>query len=173
MADADPNARNLHPATVRQAGYAAWTGDPAIAALFGILRDLNAAAARLEALHRGRPDLGAGAVHGGIGEVARLFERCPDRFFEHGWRTRANGGACAGLWQLLAARREAWIHARLEAEGFAAYASSATKDAGVAALGDAAVSVEQAWARFSATQSAVRAFSSSPQPPIPATQAIS
>ena len=148
MADADPIARALHPATVRQAGYPAWTGDPAITALFAILRDLAAAGVRLEALHHDRPDLGAGAVRGDIGEVTSLYERCPDRFFGLGWRTRANGGACAGLWQLLAARRDAWIDARLEAEGFAPFATSAAKDARIVALGNEAIAVDLAWERF-------------------------
>ena len=152
MTGAEVIVREIHPATLRQAGYPAWTGDPAIPALFAILRDLDAAAARLAALHHDRPDLGAGAARGEIGEVARLFERCPDRFFEHGWRTRANGGACAGLWQMLAARRDAWIDARLEAEGFSAHASSAAKDARIAALGDEAVTVEQAWEWFRANR---------------------
>jgi hypothetical protein len=148
MADADPIARALHPAAARQAGYAAWTDDPAIAALFAILRDLDAAGTRVEALHRDRPDLGAGAVCGDIGEVARLFERCPDRCFGLGWRTRANGGACAGLWEVLARRRDAWIDARLEAEGFAPYALSAAKMARIVALGAEAIPVDLAWERF-------------------------
>ena len=95
-----------------------------------------------------RPDLGADAVRGDIGTVASLFERCPDRCFGYGWRTRANGGACAGLWELLATRRDAWIAARLEAEGFPVRASSAAKDARIAALGDEAISVGLAWEGF-------------------------
>jgi hypothetical protein len=130
MADADPTIRALHPATARQASHAVWTGDPAIAVLFAILRDLHAAGARLETLHHDRPDLGARAVRGDIGEVASLFERCPDRSFGLGWRIRANGGACAGLWQLLAARRDAWIDARVEAEGFPPHACNAAKPRG-------------------------------------------
>ncbi|CUS45812.1 MAG: hypothetical protein V4610_17950 [Pseudomonadota bacterium] len=150
MAEADSIACGLHPAVVRQAGFAAWTADPAIATLFAILRDLDKAGARLEALQHDRPDLGADAVRGDIGAVVSLYERCPAHFFGHGWRTRANGGACAGLWELLAARRDAWIHAQLEAEGFRPDAATAEKDERTMALCDEAVPVELAWARFQA-----------------------
>lgn len=148
MADADSIARGLHPAVVRQAGFAAWTVDPAIATLFAILRDLDKAGARLEALQHDRPDLGSDAVRGDIGAVVSLYERCPAHFFGHGWRTRANGGACAGLWELLAARRDAWIEARLAAEGFRPDAASPEKDERTMALCDEAIPVELAWARF-------------------------
>ncbi|WCM27273.1 hypothetical protein NDN01_25375 [Sphingomonas sp. QA11] len=150
MADADSIVRWLHPAVVRQAGFAAWTADPAIATLFAILRDLDKAGARLEALQHDRPDLGADAARGDIGGVVSLYERCPAHFFGHGWRTRANGGACAGLWELLAARRDAWIDARLEAEGFRLDAASVEKDERTMALGDEAIPVELAWTRFQA-----------------------
>lgn len=148
MADADMIARALHPATARQAGYAAWTDDPAVVRLFAILRDLDEAGARLEALHHERPDLGAGVARGDVGGVVGLYERCPAHFFGHGWRVRANGGACAALWQLLAARRDVWIEARLEAEGFAPFVSGAAKNARIAALGDDAIPIDLAWARF-------------------------
>jgi len=163
MADADPIARALHPATARQASLAAWTDDPAVAVLFGVLRDLDAAGAAVEALHHDRPDVGAGAVRGDIGEIARLFERCPDRFFGLGWRTRANGGACAGLWQLLGARRDAWIDAQLEAEGFPPFASSVGKDSRIIDLGGVAVSVELAWERFRTGVSDFTAGTDSPK----------
>lgn len=169
MAGTDP-FREAHPAIQRQAGYAAWTDDPAIAVLFAILRDLDVAAARLDALRHDRPDLGTAAVCGDVGNVATLFERCPDRFWEPGWRTRANGGACAGLWELLAARRDAWIAARLVVEGV-----GSGRNARHAALCASAIPVELAWHRFAAThpggQNRAPAFSSSPPAPIPATQA--
>jgi len=148
MAEPDPIMGALHPATARQAGYPAWTDDPAIARLLTILRDLHAAGRRLEALHRERPDLDAASAVGELGAVTELYERCPARAFRHGRRVRANGGACAALWQLLAARRDAWIAARLEAEGFAPFASSAAKSARIAALVDEAPPVDHAWARF-------------------------
>lgn len=176
MAGTDP-VREHHPATRRQAGYAAWIDDPAIPALFAILRDLSAAATRLDALRHDRPDLGVAAARGEIGDVAALFERCPDRSYGHGRRTRANGGACAGLWDLLAARRDAWIAARLEVDGFAAPTLRASRNARLAALCDAAIPVELAWRRFAAadpgcgSRNRACAFSPSPPPPIPATQA--
>lgn len=148
MADADPIVHAVHPATARQAGYVAWTADPAITRLFVVLHDLNAAGARLEELHHERPDLGVGMARGDVGGVVGLDERCPAYSFGHGWRVRANGGACAGLWQLLAARRDAWIEARLDAEGFASFAPSAAKNRRIAALDEEAISVELAWARF-------------------------
>ena len=169
MAGTDP-LRACHPATRRQAGYAAWTDDPAVPALFEILCDLDAAGARLDALRHDRPDLGAGAVGGDIGTVATVFERCPDRSYALGWRTRGNGGACAALWELLAARRDAWISARLAAEG-------AGRNARRAALCAAAIPVDLAWRRFAAAHPGGRnracAFSPSPAAPIPATQAAS
>ncbi len=171
MADTDPIARALHPAILRQAGYAAWTGDPAIATLLAILRDLDEAGARLERLHHDRPDLGAGTARGDIGEVARIFERCPDLSFGLGWRIRANGGACAGLWQLLAERRDAWIAARLEAEGFAPHVSSAAKAARIAVLGAEAIPVAAAWERFRTVTGEPGAFSSSRGAAIPARMA--
>ncbi|MDB5705977.1 MAG: hypothetical protein JWN66_3093 [Sphingomonas bacterium] len=147
MADADPIHRIFHPVTAQQAGYPAWTADPAIPILFAALRDLNAVAARLEALHYDRPDLGADRVRGEVGEVASFLDRCPGRLFDYGWRTRANGGACAGLWELLGCRRKEWIDARLEVEGFPASTPSGARHVRADELDRKAATVEAAWER--------------------------
>jgi hypothetical protein len=146
MAETDPII--LHPATARQAAYPAWTADPAIALLFAALRDLNAVAARLGALHHVRPELGTDGVRGEIGEVASLFERCPGKLFDYGWRTRANGGACVALWTLLDHRRDAWIDARLAVEGCSMLAATAARDERSEALDREAEPVAAAWERF-------------------------
>ncbi|MES1971508.1 MAG: hypothetical protein V4472_03555 [Pseudomonadota bacterium] len=150
MADADPHHSTLHPAIARAASWPAWTADPAVAQLLAALRDLDALAARLAALHRVRPDLGLESVRGEVGEVAPILERCPERGFDHGWRWRANGGACAGLWEMLGRRRAAWIDARLAVEGFPAHADTRAKALRGMALERAAPPVAMLWEAFRA-----------------------
>jgi hypothetical protein len=137
----------LHPAIARQAGYATWTADPAIAELFAILGELNAIGARLNALRLSRPELGTGEVRADLGEVALLYERGPPHYV-YASRVRANGGACAGLWAVLLRRREAWIDARLTAEGFAATGDDDAREDRADDLARGAPPVEAAWTTF-------------------------
>jgi hypothetical protein len=137
----------LHPAIALQAGYAAWTADPAIAELFAILGELNTIGARLNALRLSRPELGTGEVHADLGEVALLYERGPPHYV-YASRVRANGGACAGLWAVLLRRREAWIDARLTTEGYAATGDDDAREDRADDLARGAPPVEAAWAAF-------------------------
>lgn len=92
-----------------------WNADPVTNKLFA---SLIALAKIGDSLHRlGATDHAISSVASEVGEVASIYERLPTRDYEYGYRTRANGGACAGLWDVLAARRSAWMAERLSSEG--------------------------------------------------------
>jgi hypothetical protein len=121
---------------------------PAIADMFALLRDLSALHDRAAALCHGDPATGLDNVRGEIGAVTGLYENDFTGPMRLVWTVRANGGAAASLWEVLGQHRDAWIDARLAAEGFAPWTWCDAKHDRRDTLAEEAGTVAAAWAVF-------------------------
>ncbi|QNA85205.1 hypothetical protein G4G27_15255 [Sphingomonas sp. So64.6b] len=144
FAPAPATCESLHPAWTAPP----WTTTPAIAAMFALLRDLNALHDRAASLCHANPATGLDSVRGEIGAVTGLYENDFSGPMRLVWTVRANGGAAASLWELLGQHRDAWIDAQLAAEGFAPWTWNDAKHDRREALAEEAGTVAAAWAAF-------------------------
>lgn len=137
----------LHPETERYLGFATWTADPAVKALFSAIKALIPVGEALSELSANRPSIDRRCGD----EVGRLtIKRCDTgRFGTPDAITVSGTGAVGTIWDELDALRGRWIVAHLTAEGlhsdmgdFQKWFDRKTE------LEDAAVSVDAAWVAF-------------------------
>lgn len=126
----------------------AWDADRAVTDLFTALRDITAISERMTELHHARPDVGADGFRSGLGRIVGMYVTDWDRQGRQVWTVTANGGVCADIWEKLGQRRDAWIDAQLQDEGFPDYAWSDAKFERRGELADLAGTVEAAWLAF-------------------------
>ncbi len=136
------------PQPALQAAERHWATTPRIAAMFAMLRDLNALHTRIAAHCHSDPAAGLDGVRGEVGAVTGLYENDYSGPARAVWTVRANGGAAASLWELLTEQRDAWIDAQLVAEGFPPWTWSDEKHDRRDALAEQAGTVAMAWAGF-------------------------
>jgi hypothetical protein len=104
----------FHPETQRLLELDAWTSDPAVAVLFGAIRDLQQVNLTLRDLNAQRPGLcwqpaaDIGFLRVETRERGRI--NVVDTFV-------VPAGVCADLWKAAQSIRDAWIEARCKAEG--------------------------------------------------------
>lgn len=125
----------------------AWDADPRVKQMFGFLREMTALHHRMTEVANDDPATGIRSVASEIGSVTGLYVTDHERGGMR-YEVRANGGAASELWRILAERRDAWIDAQLQDEGFPHYAWSDAKFERRGELADLAGTVEAAWLAF-------------------------